>query len=316
MGERRRVVNLMATMLLGGLWHGAAWNFVLWGGLHGTYLVTHTQYRRWFPPLPRLLGQALTLLAVIVAWVPFRAGGYADTMAMLRGMAGLNGIALPRMIVAAFPPLAAVVRPGRRHALPRRCPHAELSGGLRLPAAGMADRADPAERPADDGAGAALGAGRGLRADDAGAVLRAARRAVPVFPVLMRRILLACAASLLLYALAFACLLDRPLTLGALRARIDANLATGATIAEPKLVILAGSNGPYSHRCKIIGPLINRPCVNAGVAVGVGLDYLFPRWEALLHPGDVVYLPLEEAQYVRAARDRRAGTRCRHHAAP
>lgn len=115
----------------------------------------------------------------------------------------------------------------------------------------------------------------------------------------MRRIMAACAASLLLYNVLFACVLDRPLTLGALRARIEANLAYGAAIAGPKLVILAGSNGPYSHRCQIIAPLIGRPCVNAGVAVGVGLDYLFARWQPLLHPGDIVYLPLEEAQYAR-----------------
>jgi hypothetical protein len=115
----------------------------------------------------------------------------------------------------------------------------------------------------------------------------------------MRRILLACAASLLLYMAAFTWLLDRPLTLGSLRARIDADLALGQAIREPKLIILAGSNGPFSHRCATIGKLVNRPCINAGVAVGVGLDYLFTRWEALLRPGDIVYLPLEEAQYVR-----------------
>jgi hypothetical protein len=115
----------------------------------------------------------------------------------------------------------------------------------------------------------------------------------------MRRILLACGASLLIYIAAFAWLLDRPLTLGALRARIEANVALGRSIRGPKLIILAGSNGPYSHRCETIRPIINRPCVNAGVAVGVGLDYLFARWEPLLNPGDIVYLPLEEAQYVR-----------------
>jgi hypothetical protein len=115
----------------------------------------------------------------------------------------------------------------------------------------------------------------------------------------MCRILLVCAASLLLYGVAFACVLDRPLTLGALRARIEANLAAGQTIRQPKLVILAGSNGPYSHRCQTIAPIIGRPCVNAGVAVGVGLDYLFTRWKPFLHAGDIVYLPLEEAQYVR-----------------
>src|SRR3984885_8852172 len=117
--------------------------------------------------------------------------------------------------------------------------------------------------------------------------------------LLMRRIMLACLASLALYAVAFGLLLARPLTLGMLRARIDANLARGAAISGPKLVILAGSNGPYSHRCETIEPLLDIPCVNGGVAVGIGLDYLFARWEPLLHLGDVVYLPMEEAQYVR-----------------
>jgi len=114
-----------------------------------------------------------------------------------------------------------------------------------------------------------------------------------------RRLCLACATSLALYAACFALVLDRPLSLGFLRQEIDARLARGAAIEGPKLVILAGSNGPYSHRCAIIGPLLHLPCVNAGVAVGVGLDYLFARWRPLLHPGDVVYMPMEEAQYVR-----------------
>jgi hypothetical protein len=115
----------------------------------------------------------------------------------------------------------------------------------------------------------------------------------------VKRILLACLGSLVIYGVAFAFLLDRPLTLGALQARVEANLAYGAAIRRPKLVILAGSNGPFSHRCQTIGPMTGRPCVNAGVAVGVGLDYLFTRWKPILHPGDIVYLPLEEAQYVR-----------------
>jgi hypothetical protein len=124
-------------------------------------------------------------------------------------------------------------------------------------------------------------------------------RPVLLRPVLLRRVLLACIASLLLYGAAFALLLDRPLTLGALSARIEASVALGRTIHESKLVILAGSNGPFSHRCETIGPIIGRPCINAGVAVGVGLDYLFARWKPLLHPGDIVYLPLEEIQYAR-----------------
>jgi hypothetical protein len=116
----------------------------------------------------------------------------------------------------------------------------------------------------------------------------------------MRRILVACVTSLLLYSVAFGWLLDRPLTLGALRTRIEANLAFGQTIHRPKLVIIAGSNGPYSHRCETISRILGWPCVNAGVAVGVGLDYLFTRWKPGLQPGDIVYLPLEEAQYSRS----------------
>ena len=124
---------------------------------------------------------------------------------------------------------------------------------------------------------------------------------------MMRRLLLSCAASLLLYAAAFGLLLDRPLSLGQPRLQLDAKLARGAAIQGPKLVILAGSNGPYSHRCETMEPIFGLPCVNAGVAVGIGLDYLFARWEPLLHPGDVVYLPLEEAQYTMSPASSRLG---------
>jgi hypothetical protein len=104
----------------------------------------------------------------------------------------------------------------------------------------------------------------------------------------------------LLYALAFGFVIDRPLSLGYLQQQIDEKLARAASIEQPKLVILAGSNGPYSHRCEIIEPLLGMPCVNGGVAVGIGLDYLFARWRPLLHQGDLVYLPMEEAQYIRS----------------
>ena len=115
---------------------------------------------------------------------------------------------------------------------------------------------------------------------------------------------------------AFGFILDRPLALGFLRHQIDAKLARGASIDGPKLVILAGSNGPYSHRCETIEPILGMPCVNGGVAVGIGLDYLFARWQPLLHPGDIVYLPMEEAQYVRTRAGNRAGAGRRHHVPP
>jgi hypothetical protein len=117
---------------------------------------------------------------------------------------------------------------------------------------------------------------------------------------MVRRIIFPCLASLLIYGVLFAGVLDRPLSLGMFRQQIDAKLVRGAAIGAPKLVIIAGSNGPYSHRCETMEPLLDIPCVNGGIAVGIGLDYMFARWRPLLHPGDIVYMPLEEAQFVRA----------------
>ena len=112
-----------------------------------------------------------------------------------------------------------------------------------------------------------------------------------------RRLVCAALASLGLYALLFGAVLDRPLDLGFLARQFDDGLARAATIRGPKLVILAGSNGPYSHRCQVIEPMLDLPCVNGGVAIGIGQDYLFMRWRAQLHPGDIVYLPMEQQQY-------------------
>ncbi len=98
-GKARRYLNLAATMLLGGLWHGAAWTFVIWGGLHGIYLIINHAWRAFKQRLGlgdggvlmRLLSIALTFLAVVVAWVFFRADSYSSALAMLSGMFGQNG---------------------------------------------------------------------------------------------------------------------------------------------------------------------------------------------------------------------------------
>ena len=103
--------NLMLTMLACGLWHGAAWRFVLWGGLHGLFLVIHRGFRRAGGRLPARLGQALTLLAVLAAWVPFRAANLTVAGSVLAGLIGLHGIALPAMIVAWAPVLGWIARP-------------------------------------------------------------------------------------------------------------------------------------------------------------------------------------------------------------
>jgi len=112
-GEGRRILNLMITMLLGGLWHGAAWRFLLWGGLHGVYLVLHRWAERVGLRIPARLGWGLTLLAVLLAWVPFRAEGFSAAMDFYRGLFGGNGIALPEIFVRMAPGLGHFV-----HAVP------------------------------------------------------------------------------------------------------------------------------------------------------------------------------------------------------
>jgi len=91
-GRRRQYFNLFVTMLLGGLWHGADWTFVLWGAIHGMLLSMNHLWRDRKLAMPTGLAWALTFIAVTVAWVPFRAHSPERMAAMLSGMAGLHGI--------------------------------------------------------------------------------------------------------------------------------------------------------------------------------------------------------------------------------
>jgi len=95
-GAWRTCRNLMLTMLLGGLWHGASWTFVIWGGLHGAYLLVHRLWRAHgrkhlserctAQPLYRLVCWLLTLYAVGLAWAFFRAGTLTDALAVARAL--------------------------------------------------------------------------------------------------------------------------------------------------------------------------------------------------------------------------------------
>jgi len=99
-GRARTYINLMLTMLIGGLWHGASWMFVLWGGLHGMYLAIERWLRDrfgepqpgWFRDVPLTL---LTFLVVTLTWIPFRAH---SLHAAARVSAGLFGfLAAPQL---------------------------------------------------------------------------------------------------------------------------------------------------------------------------------------------------------------------------
>jgi alginate O-acetyltransferase complex protein AlgI len=108
-GPARRQINLMATMVLGGLWHGAGWNFVLWGFLHGTYLVFNQLWRALRSrsnetpvatpsKLKKRIFIVLTFMLVVIAWVPFRSTNFTSTAIMLKAMLGFNGITLSQSL--------------------------------------------------------------------------------------------------------------------------------------------------------------------------------------------------------------------------
>jgi D-alanyl-lipoteichoic acid acyltransferase DltB (MBOAT superfamily) len=87
-GLPRQLWALMATMLLGGLWHGAGWTFVIWGGLHGVGLAVGVLWRRLGLALPNVLAIPMTFLFVVVTWVFFRAGSFHQAMSLLTSMLG------------------------------------------------------------------------------------------------------------------------------------------------------------------------------------------------------------------------------------
>lgn len=103
LGQVRRYVNLMITMLLGGLWHGAGWTFVIWGGLHGAYLVINHAWRKLKIPMPALLAWAITFAAVMVGWVFFRAPSLREGLEILQTLVGLKGIVLPQEVQMLLP---------------------------------------------------------------------------------------------------------------------------------------------------------------------------------------------------------------------
>ncbi|MGE0155094.1 MAG: MBOAT family protein [Reyranellaceae bacterium] len=142
-GPWRRHLNLMLVMLLGGLWHGANWTFVVWGGLHGLFLAVNHAWRHVAGSriaLPRPFPVLLTFLCATIAWVFFRAGSLDQALLVLQAMAGHSPA--PSWSAALLPPLlrdlpylllAAV--------LAFACPNAlELLGRIETPDAAPARR--------------------------------------------------------------------------------------------------------------------------------------------------------------------------------
>ena len=87
-GKTRNAINLLVTMLVGGIWHGAGWTFILWGGLHGIALVVNHRWTAAKRVLPAPLGWLLTISIIVAGWVLFRAAGFRDAATIYRAMLG------------------------------------------------------------------------------------------------------------------------------------------------------------------------------------------------------------------------------------
>ncbi len=84
--------NLLGTFVLGGIWHGAGWTFVFWGGLHGLALILHRVWSLLGIKMWRWFAWLITFNFINVAWVFFRANDWADAMKVLKGMVGISGV--------------------------------------------------------------------------------------------------------------------------------------------------------------------------------------------------------------------------------
>ncbi len=90
-GPARTAINLLITMLLGGIWHGAGWTFALWGLLHGVALVINHAVRALHIPIPRPMGWLATMLVVMTGWVLFRSRSLADVHEMAARLLHMRG---------------------------------------------------------------------------------------------------------------------------------------------------------------------------------------------------------------------------------
>jgi alginate O-acetyltransferase complex protein AlgI len=89
-GAARTHINLLVTMLLGGLWHGASWTFVAWGAYHGLLLAFDRTFERMTASVSKWFRRAITFLAVVVGWVLFRSTSFTMAIVWLKKMAGLE----------------------------------------------------------------------------------------------------------------------------------------------------------------------------------------------------------------------------------
>lgn len=140
-GKFRTYLNLFLTMLLGGLWHGAAWRFVIWGALHGIALAVHRFFREYFAPgaypMPRFIAQLLTFHFVCFCWIFFRADNVQTATEVLNQIATQFDLSiLPEFINGYKYVLGLMVLGYGLHFLPKSVENRSEALVARMPLAG------------------------------------------------------------------------------------------------------------------------------------------------------------------------------------
>ena len=117
-GKIKQLSNLLITMLIGGLWHGAGWTFIIWGGMHGLFLIINHLWLNWKGRVipsqyldkttTKLIAWFITILALILSWVIFRAETLNGAITMYSAMFGFNGLSLPNSISTLAPALLSI----------------------------------------------------------------------------------------------------------------------------------------------------------------------------------------------------------------
>ncbi|MFV8818720.1 MBOAT family O-acyltransferase [Haliea sp. E17] len=113
-GTRKTLRNLLLTFLVGGIWHGAGWTFIVWGGMHGLAMVVQRLWSTFARPMPRWLGWLLTFNFINITWVFFRAPDLATAQRIIGAMfspadSGLSGVLLYQAMQQADNPLYSIV---------------------------------------------------------------------------------------------------------------------------------------------------------------------------------------------------------------
>ncbi|MDD5052458.1 MAG: MBOAT family protein [Sulfuricurvum sp.] len=101
-GEVRTYANLFTVFLVGGLWHGASWMFIIWGALHGSGIILHRAWQQMGQKMNTLLAWFITFNFINITWIFFRAKDWIQANNIIKGMMGGNGIMLPEKYARYF----------------------------------------------------------------------------------------------------------------------------------------------------------------------------------------------------------------------